>query len=75
MRCTLMGIVDAVEGEVLPVELDDFDRVGDRGADDGGEGGGSQDFLCFSDGVCSHDYNYFCYYHNSNLSFIPTNIL
>jgi hypothetical protein len=33
-----MGIVDAVEGEVLPVELDDLDGVGDGGADDGGEG-------------------------------------
>ena len=35
-----MRIVDAVEGKVLSVQLDDLDGVGDRGAYDGGKAGG-----------------------------------
>ena len=70
-----MGIVDAVEGEVLTVELEDFDGVGDGGADDRCQGRCDQNFLCFPDGLSSHDYNYFCYNQSSNLSFIPTNTL
>jgi len=64
-----MGIVDAVEGEVLPVEFDYFDRVSDGCADYGCYGGGSQYLFIFPDGLYSHDYNYRRPY---NIDLIPS---